>query len=133
MKRLVVLFVAVVLTFAMSSCKKNGASTPSDAVKAYYEYLQKGDFKSALQNCSYEYNKEMTAEEKETSDAMLEMTANKIEESMKEKGGMASFEILSENVEGETAEVEVKTVYGNGEEETVTESAIKSGDVWFVK
>lgn len=133
MKKLVILLAAVVLTFAMTSCKKNGAATPSDAVKAYYEYMQKGDFKSALQKCSYDYNKEMTAEEKETSDAMLEMTAGKIEESMKEKGGMASFEILSENTEGDNAEVEVKTVYGNGEEETETVYAVKSGDVWFVK
>ena len=45
MKKLIVLFIAVVAIFCFSSCKK---ATPSDTVKGYYEALMKGDFEKAM-------------------------------------------------------------------------------------
>ena len=120
------------MAFGMSSCTKKGAATPTDATKAYYELLKKGDFKSAVQS-TYDYNKEMTAEEKESVDAMLDLTASKIQEAMNEKGGMSTFEVGAESIEGETATVDVKITYGNGEEENKTETLMKVGDKWFVK
>ena len=132
MKKLVIVLAVIAMAFGMSSCTKKGAATPTDATKAYYELLKKGDFKSAVQS-TYDYNKEMTAEEKESVDAMLDLTASKIQEAMNEKGGMSTFEVGAESIEGETATVDVKITYGNGEEENKTETLMKVGDKWFVK
>ena len=87
MKRLVIVLAVIVLAFGMTSCNKKGGATPTDATKAYYELLKKGDFKAAVQS-TYDYNKEMTKEEKESVDAMLDLTASKIQEAMDAKGGM---------------------------------------------
>ena len=77
--------------------------------------------------------KEMSKEEKESVDAMLDMTASKIQEAMNEKGGMKDFTVGAESIEGEEATVDVTITYGNGENEETTESLKKVGDVWFVK
>ena len=63
MKKLVIVLAVIAMAFAMSSCKKNGGATPTDATKSYYEMLKKEDFKGAVKS-TYKYNKEMTADEK---------------------------------------------------------------------
>ena len=133
MQKLVIVLAVIAMAFGMSSCsKKGGAATPTEATKAYYELLKKGDFKGAVQS-TYDYNKEMSKEEKESVDAMLDMTASKIQEAMNEKGGMKDFTVGAESIEGEDATVDVTITYGNGENEEKTESLKKVGDVWFVK
>lgn len=132
MKKLVIVLAVIAMAFAMSSCAKKGAATPTEATQAYYELLKKGDFKAAVQS-TYDYNKEMSKDEKESVDAMLDMTASKIQAAMDEKGGMKEFALSNEAIEGEDATVDVKITYGNGEEEEKTESLKKIGDKWFVK
>ena len=58
MKKLVIVLAVIAMVISMSSCKKNGASTPTDAAKAYYECLKGGDFKAAVKS-TYKYNKEI--------------------------------------------------------------------------
>ena len=132
MKKLVIVLAVIVLAFGMTSCNKKGGATPTDATKAYYELLKKGDFKAAVQS-TYDYNKEMTKEEKESVDAMLDLTASKIQEAMDAKGGMKEFALSNEAINGEEATVDVKITYGNGEEEDKTETLMKVGEAWYVK
>lgn len=131
MKKLVIVLAVIAMAFGMSSCSKKGGANPTEATKAYYECLKKGDFKAAV-GSTYDYNKEMTAEEKDAVDAMLDMTADKIKEAMDAKGGMKDFVVSNESVNGEIATVDVKITYGNGEEEEKTEYLKKVGEKWFV-
>lgn len=124
--------ITIVVIAVLSNNKSTGGTTPMDATNAYYELLKKGDFKGAVQS-TYDYNKEMTKDEKETMDAMLDMTASKIQSSMDEKGGMKNFIVSTSRTNGEEAEVGVTIFYGNGELEDKTEYLIKVKDKWFVK
>ena len=132
MKKLVIVLAVIAMAFAMSSCAKKGAATPTEATKAYYELLKKGDFKGAVQS-TYDYNKEMSKEEKESLEGLINMTAGKIQAAMDEKGGMKEFALSNETIEGEEATVDVKITYGNGEEEDKTETLRKIDDKWFVE
>ena len=132
MKKLVIVLAVIAMAFGMSSCAKKGAATPTEATQAYYELLKKGDFKGAVQS-TYDYNKEMSKDEKDAADAMLDMTAGKIQEAMDAKGGMKEFALSNEAINGEEATVDVKITYGNGEEEDKTETLMKVGEAWYVK
>ena len=91
-KNLVLLISVLVFSLSLSSC--GGAKEQSEAEEkrsdvelaadAYYGLLADGDFKAAVQS-TYDYNKEMTEEEKEEMNAMLDMTADKLKEAMNEK------------------------------------------------
>jgi len=132
MKKLVIVLAVIAMAFGMSSCTKKGGDTPTNAVQAYYDLLKKGDFKGAVQS-TYDYNKEMSKDERDAADAMLDMTASKIQDAMNEKGGMKEFALSNEAVNGEEATVDVKITYGNGEEEEKTETVKKVAERWFVK
>ena len=102
------------------------------AADAYYGLLANGNFKAAVQS-TYDYNKEMTAEEEEEMDAMLDMSAEKIDEAMKEKGGIKDYAFSNEVVNGKNATIDVTITYGNGEEEVKTETLKKVEENWFIK
>ncbi|MCF0207000.1 MAG: DUF4878 domain-containing protein, partial [Bacteroidales bacterium] len=80
---------------------------------------------------SYDYNKEMSKEDKEMMDGMLELSANKIQEAMNQKGGLKSYEVSNEKIDGTNATVDVVLTYGNGETENVTEYLINDKGWWI--
>jgi hypothetical protein len=134
-----------VLFFSLSISSCGGAKEQSEteepevkrsdvelAADAYYGLLADGDFKAAVQS-TYDYNKEMTEEEQEEMNAMLDMTADKLKEAMKEKDGITDYVFSNEVVNGEDATIDVKITYGNGEEEVKTETLKKVEDNWFIK
>ena len=137
-KNLLLLISVLVFSLSLSSCggaKEEPEEKRSDvelAADAYYGLLADGDFKAAVQS-TYDYNKEMTEEEKEEMNAMLDMTADKLKEAMKEKDGITDYVFSNEVVNGEDATIDVKITYGNGEEEVKTETLKKVEDNWFIK
>jgi len=122
----------IVLIVVLGNNSENERATPMDATRAYYELLKKGDFKGAVQS-TYDYNKTMTKEEKESLDAMLDLTASKIQSSMDEKGGLRDFTIDTSFTNDDESEVGVTIYYGNGEIENKTENLKKVNDKWYVK
>ena len=102
------------------------------AADAYYGLLAKSDFKAAVQS-TYDYNKEMTPEEEESMDAMLDMSADKIDEAMKEKGGIKEYVFSNEVINGEEATIDVEITYGNGEKEVKNETLKMVEDKWYIK
>ncbi|MBO7573093.1 MAG: DUF4878 domain-containing protein [Bacteroidales bacterium] len=131
MKKLVIVLAVIAMVISMSSCKKNGASTPTDAAKAYYECLKGGDFKAAVKS-TYKYNKEMTAEEQKKADETVEALADKLSMAMSFTGGIKDFTVSDEAINGEMASVKVKITYGNGESDEKTEQLKKIGEKWFI-
>lgn len=134
-----------VLVFSLSISSCGGAKEQSEteepevkrsdvelAADAYYGLLANGNFKAAIQS-TYDYNKEMTAEKEEEMDAMLDMSAEKIDEAMKEKGGIKDYAFSNEVVNGKNATIDVTITYGNGEEEVKTETLKKVEENWFIK
>ncbi|MBR5982837.1 MAG: DUF4878 domain-containing protein [Bacteroidales bacterium] len=131
MKKLVIVLAVIAMVFSMSSCKKNGGSTPTDAAKAYYECLKKGDYKAAVKS-TYKYNKEMTAEEQKKAEEAIDALADKISMGIGLRGGLSSFEVSNEKIDGEMATVDVKMKYGDGGEDSKTEQLKKVGEKWFI-
>ena len=131
MKKLVIVLAVIAMVISMSSCKKNGASTPTDAAKAYDECLKGGDFKAAVKS-TYKYNKEMTAEEQKKADETVEALADKLSMAMSFTGGIKDFSVSDEAIYGEMASVKVKITYGNGESDEKTEQLKKIGEKWFI-
>ena len=131
MKKLVIVLAVIAMAFAMSSCKKNGGSTPTDATKAYYECLKKGDFKAAVKS-TYKFNKEMTAEEQKKAEESIDALADKISMAMSFTGGIKDFTVSDEVIDGDNATVKVKITYGSAEPEEKTEQLKKIGDKWFI-
>lgn len=131
MKKLVIVLAVIAMAFAMSSCKKNGGATPTDATKSYYEMLKKEDFKGAVKS-TYKYNKEMTADEKKKAEETVDALAEKISMAMSFTGGIKDFTVGEEAIDGEMATVKVKVTYGNGEEKEEEQQLKKIGDKWFI-
>ena len=107
MKKLVIVLAVIAMVISMSSCKKNGSTTPTGAAKAYYECLKGGDFKAAVKS-TYKYNKEMTAEEQKKADESIDALADKLSMAMSFTGGIKDFTISDEAIDGEMATVKVK-------------------------
>ena len=131
MKRLVILLAAIAMVFSMSSCDKNGGSTPTKAADSYYTCLKKGDYKAAVKS-TYKYNKEMTAEEQKKAEEAIDALADKISMGIGLRGGLKNFTISNEVIDGDMATVDVKMTYGDGGEDSKTEQLKKVGDKWFI-
>jgi len=131
MKKLVIVLAVIAMAFAMSSCSKNGGTTPTDAAKSYYSMLKKEDFKGAVKS-TYKFNKEMTAEEQKKAEESIDALADKISMAMSFTGGIKDFTISDEAIDGDMASVKVKITYGNGTEDEKTEQLKKIGDKWFI-
>ncbi|MGP1447098.1 MAG: hypothetical protein ACTTKO_06180 [Candidatus Limimorpha sp.] len=113
MKRFTILLMAVVAVIAMAACggtsKKD--KSPKEIVKAYYQHMVDGDFEKAL---SY-----TNASEEEAKTYLEKMKSFKVK--------IKSFDIISETIDGDTAEVEVKYVSTSSlmEEESESQETIK--------
>ena len=113
MKRYTILLMAVVAVIAMAACggtsKKD--KSPKEIVKAYYQHMVDGDFEKAL---SY-----TNASEEEAKTYLEKMKSFKVK--------IKSFDIISETIDGDTAEVEVKYVSTSSlmEEESESQETIK--------
>jgi len=111
MKKIASLIMALCV-MTLVSCSSGGAggkNTPTKAVKEYLDCLK-----------SEKFSKSLTYFDgvPEVESAEMEALAGKMEESMKEQGGLKSF-VLVEGGEtisecGETATVEAVLTYGNG-------------------
>lgn len=126
MKRLLGLAAIFAALFMFASC--GNSNTP----KAVAEQAEK-----ALQNEDYEKLADLMYI-KESKDASMEDQKQMMTLLMKEKGGkmlkdrdgIKSFEILSEEIDesGEKAVVKMKVVYGNGKEESDEMKLVKDKD-----
>jgi hypothetical protein len=131
MKKLVSLvsLSVVALLFVMTSCGSK-QDTPSGIVKAIYGQLQKGNYENAIEimfeNAS---NKNEKTDAKQIKESVKAFAA-KAKESMDEKGGVSSFEIVNETIaeDGKSAQVTVKTTYGDGSTDEETNKFVKNED-----
>ena len=102
------LVVAALALYAACSSSSNG---PEAVVKKTISAIQKGDYNAfaATYNLS-ESDQKMLAG----------MAEEKIAQSLKEKGGIKSYDITETNIDGEKATVKVHYIYKDGSEEDET-------------
>ncbi|MBN2570662.1 MAG: DUF4878 domain-containing protein [Ignavibacteriales bacterium] len=90
------------------------SSGPADVVKSFYAAVEKGDVDAAMDLYTDEII-QMLGEEK------IKTTITESQKQIEAKGGIESIEVVSEDVKDETAKVNIKLTYKNGES---TEEAI---------
>ena len=129
MKKLSIILSLVIASFVLltTSCGTSSSSSPADISKNIIKNAEKGNF-DAIIDVFATNGKELTAEEKAKLTAMLQMG----QEEMKKKDGVKSVEIIEEviNEAGDKATVEMKIIYGNGDESTQTNKFIMEDGKW---
>jgi predicted SnoaL-like aldol condensation-catalyzing enzyme len=122
--------VVVALTLLGVGCG-GGSNSPTEIEKAMYSQFQKGNYEKAVEVMvdNLESDEAPAAEERTE---FIKSFTEKAKESIEAQGGIKDFEVVKETIseDGETATVEIKIIYGNGEEETQTSKYVKKDGVW---
>ncbi len=129
MKKLTVLFSLVIAGFVFftTSCGTSSSSSPSDISKNILKNVEKGNF-DAIIDVLATNGKELTVEEKNKLGAMFQLAQNKI----KKNGGIKSVEIIKEEINktNDKAKVDLKVIYGNGEEDSSAYNFVMENGKW---
>ncbi|MCK4638845.1 MAG: DUF4878 domain-containing protein [Bacteroidales bacterium] len=119
MKKLSVILSLVIASFLFftTSCGTSSSSSPADISKKIPKYIEKGNVDAFIAVLSTD-GKELSDEDKAKLTAMLQMG----QEEIKKKDGIKSIEVIEEDINeaGDEATVNLKIIYGNGEEDTET-------------
>lgn len=131
------LFVTLIASFAliMISCGSK-TNSPAKTAEKIATALQKGDYKTIVENVYMGDSENQSKEEIEGQKQMLEgLLKEKGAKSIKENGGIKTYEVIEETVaeDGKTAKVKMKYTYNNGSEDTETMSFVKADDKWFLE
>lgn len=130
MKKLIYFLMSAIALLLVVSC--SSSNTPSGAMKTYLSAVESGDYEKFVDGIHMKNVKpDDMAETKEGMTAMLKEKASK---DLEKRGGLKSFEILSEEIseDGNTAVVEFKQVYGNGDEVNSEQKMVKVDGKWLM-
>lgn len=123
-------FVAIAALFFMFSCGGGSGSSPADVTKDILKKIEKADYDGAIKLIAME-GKELDEESKAKLTGLLAMGNSEVAK----KEGISSLEVVSEEIDDDngTAKVELKIVYGNGEEDNENYKLIKEDGSWKLK
>ncbi len=133
MKKLFTAALALAALALVVSCGSK-TSSPGSAAKAYMEYLAAGDADRFVEGIHFDES--LSAEEVEQSKAMwASLVQEKGKKSVDEKGGLESVEVISETIseDGQTANVELKLTFGNGDVEEEELSVMNVNGKWMME
>ena len=103
-------FVMALCTMALVSC--GGGNSPSGTVKSYLDCLKSGKYEKAIGYFDLDKSDE----------AQLKMLVSKMEQSIKEQGGLTSYELVKggETIseDGNSASVAIRMTMGDETEES---------------
>lgn len=129
MKKLMYYGAMFVVVLVLISCSSN---SPSNALKKYTTALQEQNYEKFVEGINFSNaNPEKAAREKE---GFVSLMKEKGERTLKEKGGLKSVKMISEEIaeDGKTAVVKYKQVYGNGEETESIQKMVKVDGKWLM-
>lgn len=130
MKKLFTLLSLVCALFCTVACSSPN-STPTSITEAYMDALQSEDYEAITELFYFdEANPEEAAEGKQ----MITSLISKVGPEMEKRGGIESYEIVSETIseDGESADVDVKVTYGNGNVENQTSETVQHDGKWYL-
>lgn len=124
MKKLLSVIVVMAAVVLMAGCGSK-TDTPSGVAEASIKCIMDKDYKGYVKLMTPANAKEQAEDKdkfKEEQKAMEALLKEKIDKSIEKKGGIKSYEILSEelNEAGDKAKVKVKMIYGDGSEDEQT-------------
>ena len=130
MKKLFTLFAVAVAMF-MVSCA-GAPATPSDAAVEYYQYVANGDYEAFANAVHFD-----TTDPEEIAEGKAMITSlykEKAAPQIEKKGGVKSIEAVGETIseDGNTANVQLKVVYGDGSEKNEDIKLVKIEDKWML-
>ena len=130
MKKLFTLFAVAVAMF-MASCA-GAPATPSDAAVEYYQYVANGDYEAFADAIHFDTtDPEEIAEGKAM---VVSLYKEKAAPQMEAKSGVKSVEATGETIseDGNTANVQLKVIYGDGSEKTEDVKLVKVDGKWML-
>lgn len=130
MKKLFTLFAVAVAMF-MASCA-GAPATPSDAAVEYYQYVANGDYEAIADAIHFDTtDPEEIAEGKAM---VVSLYKEKAAPQMEAKSGVKSVEATGETIseDGNTANVQLKVIYGDGSEKTEDVKLVKVDNKWLL-
>lgn len=130
MKKLFTLFAVAVAMF-MVSCA-GAPATPSDAAVEYYQCVVNGDYEAFANAVHFD-----TTDPEEIAEGKAMITSlykEKAAPQIEKKGGVKSIEAVGETIseDGNTANVQLKVVYGDGSEKNEDIKLVKIEDKWML-
>ena len=120
MKKLLILALAALPLLGITSCKSTPKG-PEEIAKKAIEAIQSGNYDEYVATFN------LSEEDQQALSALLK---EKVSESIKEKGGIASHKITECEIEDNKATGDVKIKYKNGTEEDQKMFFEKVGDEW---
>ena len=129
MKKVFCFLAVAVIAFFTVNCG-GGGNTPAGIEKSILTQMQKGNYDKAIEIMMAHLD--ATAEQKAQLAAFI--NSEKLKAEAEKKGGIASFEVIKEEIseDGLTATVETKTVYKDGKEKTDTNKYVKKDGKWLL-
>lgn len=114
MKKTFIGFLAAV-AIALVSWNCSGGSTPSDVAKKAIEYVQDKNYDGYVDLIHFEAKEGQNVEEQK--EQLTTLMTEKLSKTLDMKGGIASYEILGEEIaeDGNSAVVKANIVYGDGD------------------
>ena len=124
-----ILFVAVMCLFAVMFSGCGGAKTPKDVAEKSIKCLKNKDYKGYVELVSLKDEAKMSSEElKKSREQMAVLLESKISSEVDKKGGIDSYEIGEETIDGDEAKVKATIKYGDGSEKESTIKLKKNED-----
>ncbi|MBQ5853307.1 MAG: DUF4878 domain-containing protein, partial [Rikenellaceae bacterium] len=107
-------------------------ATPSDAAVEYYQYVANGDYEAFADAIHFDTtDPEEIAEGKAM---VVSLYKEKAAPQMEAKSGVKSVEATGETIseDGNTANVQLKVIYGDGSEKTEDVKLVKVDNKWLL-
>lgn len=120
------IFGLLVMALCFWSC--GNSNTPSKVVEKSIEYVQDKNYEAYVDLIQIEEKGSKTVEEQKKQ--LVALLQGKLDQTLESKQGLASCEILSEEIEedGNTAVVKTKITYGDGTTEDQKFKLLKNAD-----
>lgn len=129
MKKILFSSLMAIVCFLIASC--SSTDTPGQALSHYMDALKNKNYEEVVNGIAFpdKLTPEELQQAKEQWRALLEEKSAK---TIEQQGGIASFEILSEEIseDGNSATVTYKQVFGNGTEDDGTQKMVKKEGKW---
>ena len=125
MKKSIGFIATAAFVLALASC--SGGNTPTNVAEKAVKCIQDKDYEGYVDLMDTNGKEGQDIEEQKK--AMADMLRSKAATTLDKKGGIKSYEMLAETIaeDGKTATVEMKIVYGDGEEKQ-EEMKLRLGD-----
>ena len=122
MKKLFISMFVAVVAFTLWSC--GSANTPSAVAEKAVKCMQKADYEGYVELMDLKETKNQESEKQQ----FVAMLREKGTKTMEKKQGIKSYKVESEEIseDGKSANVKMKIVYGNGDEDTQKMKLVKN-------